>query len=97
MTRKLPPDPDTMNVSRAGWAGAALSTFMRETGTDEEDALGDLLTDLMHWVTATITTSRRRSDRAQGITKPRRPGNGPLDLRCRRGLPPGSGDNNHFI
>ena len=49
MTRKLPPDPDAMNVSRAGWAGAALSTFMRETGTDEEDALGDLLADFMHW------------------------------------------------
>jgi hypothetical protein len=49
MTRKLPPDPDTMNDSRAGWAEAALSTFMRETGTDEEDALGDLLADLMHW------------------------------------------------
>jgi hypothetical protein len=49
MTRKLPPDPDNMNGARAGWAGAALSTFMTETGTDQEDALGDLLADLMHW------------------------------------------------
>jgi len=45
----LPPDPDNMNDSRAQWAGAALSTFMKETGTDEEDSLGDLLADLMHW------------------------------------------------
>ena len=49
MTRNLPPDPDSMNDSRAEWAGAALSTFMRETGTDREDALVDLLADLIHW------------------------------------------------
>jgi hypothetical protein len=49
MTRNLPPDPDNMNGSRAEWAGAALSAFMRETGTDQEDALVDLLADLMHW------------------------------------------------
>jgi hypothetical protein len=49
MTKNLPPDPDNMNHSRAQWAGAALSTFIKVTGTDEEDALGDLLADLMHW------------------------------------------------
>jgi NTP pyrophosphatase (non-canonical NTP hydrolase) len=49
MTRKLPPDADGMNGSRAEWAGAALSAFMKETGADQEDALGDLLADLMHW------------------------------------------------
>ena len=49
MTRKLPPDPDAMNDSRAEWAEAALSAFMRETGTDQEDALVDLLADLLHW------------------------------------------------
>src|SRR5690242_411389 len=32
---KLPPDPDGKNGSRAEWAGAALSTFMKETGTDQ--------------------------------------------------------------
>jgi len=46
---ELPPDPDNMNDSRARWAGEAVSVFMKETGTDEEDALGDLLADLKHW------------------------------------------------
>jgi hypothetical protein len=46
---KLPPDPDGKNDSRATWAGAALSAFMGQTGTDQEDALADLLADLMHW------------------------------------------------
>jgi hypothetical protein len=45
----LPPDPDNMNDSRAQWADAALSAFMKETGADLEDSLGDLLADLMHW------------------------------------------------
>lgn len=46
---RLPPDPENMNDSRAAWAGAALRAFMEATRTDEEDALGDLLADLMHW------------------------------------------------
>ena len=29
--------------------GAALDKFIEVTATDEEDALGDLLLDLMHW------------------------------------------------
>lgn len=45
----LPPDPDGKNDDRAAWAGAALAKFMVLTGTDLEDAVGDLLTDLMHW------------------------------------------------
>lgn len=45
----LPPDPEGMNDSRAEWAEEALQTFMTRTGTDREDALGDLLSDLMHW------------------------------------------------
>jgi hypothetical protein len=49
MTRKLPPDPEHMNDDRAAWAAAALTTFMQCTGTDLEDALGDLLANLMHW------------------------------------------------
>jgi len=47
--KHLPPDPENMNDNRAAWAGAALSAFMMVTGIDEEDALGDLLADLMHW------------------------------------------------
>lgn len=46
---QLPPDPEGMNDRRAEWAAAALRAFMEATGTDEEDALGDLLADLMHW------------------------------------------------
>lgn len=47
--RKLPPDPEGMNDKRAAWAGVALKAFCTETGADLEEALGDLLTDLMHW------------------------------------------------
>lgn len=45
----LPPDPEGMNDDRARWAGVALTAFRRETGADREDAVGDLLGDLMHW------------------------------------------------
>jgi hypothetical protein len=47
--KALPPDPESQNDARAAWAWAALAAFKRETGTDLEDALGDLLCDLMHW------------------------------------------------
>jgi hypothetical protein len=47
--RKLPPDPENMNRGRAQWAGAALRHFQCVTGADYEDALGDLLANLMHW------------------------------------------------
>ena len=46
---RLPPDPDGRNDKRAAWAGAAVSSFRQATGTDEEDALCDLLAELMHW------------------------------------------------
>lgn len=45
----LPPDPEGMNDERAGWAEDTLDHFRAVTGTDEEDALADLLCDLMHW------------------------------------------------
>jgi hypothetical protein len=45
----LPPDPEQMNDKRSAWAGAAVAAFQQATGTDDEDALGDLLCDLMHW------------------------------------------------
>ena len=47
--KALPPDPDNMNNDRAEWAASALRQFQCVTGTDYEDALGDLLGDLMHW------------------------------------------------
>lgn len=46
---KLPPDPDGQNNDRAKWAQEAIAAFMEATGTDLEDALPDLLCDLMHW------------------------------------------------
>jgi hypothetical protein len=49
MKNRLPPDPEKMNHKRATWAAAALNAFKSITGTDEADALGDLLCDLMHW------------------------------------------------
>ena len=48
-TRRLPTDPDMLNPNRARWAAAALAELRRLTGADEEDAVSDLLADLMHW------------------------------------------------
>ena len=45
----LPPDPDGQNSHRGSWADKAISAFQSATGTDREDALSDLLADLMHW------------------------------------------------
>lgn len=36
------------NLDRAAWAETALDAFRAETGTDREDAVCDLLCDLMH-------------------------------------------------
>jgi hypothetical protein len=47
--RQLPPDPEGMNDDRAEWAHEAIIGFMKRTGTDFQDSLGDLLCDLMHW------------------------------------------------
>ncbi len=44
----LPPDPEGMNDLRAGRARAALHAFAAVCATDWEDALSDLLCDLMH-------------------------------------------------
>lgn len=45
----LPPDPEGMNDERTSWAERAINTFIEATGTDREDALPDLLANLMHW------------------------------------------------
>ena len=47
-TASLPDDPDGQNNERAAWAKFAVEAFMWKTGTDFEDALCDLLCDLMH-------------------------------------------------
>ncbi len=47
--QSLPQDPDRLNADRALWAAAALAELRRQTGADLEDAVSDLLADLMHW------------------------------------------------
>lgn len=37
------------NKDRVHWAARSLQKFMELTGCEREDALGDLLCDLMHW------------------------------------------------
>jgi hypothetical protein len=48
MTKTLPPDPENRNDERSEWAESALLTFQKMTGVDDDDALADLLCDLMH-------------------------------------------------
>ena len=48
-TRPLPPDPEKLNANRARWAAIVLAEFQRQTGSDPQDAVSDLLADLMHW------------------------------------------------
>lgn len=43
------PVSDVTNLQRAIWAEAAIRCFRSQTGCDHEDALGDLLCNLMHW------------------------------------------------
>jgi hypothetical protein len=38
-----------MNNDRAAWAEEALSKFQQTTRCDREDALPDLLANMMHW------------------------------------------------
>ena len=49
MKKTLPLDPHDMNDERADTAGEALRQFQLLTGADDEDALGDLLCNLIHW------------------------------------------------
>jgi hypothetical protein len=41
-------DREGMNDERADWARDALETFQERTGTDDCDAIGDLIADLAH-------------------------------------------------
>jgi hypothetical protein len=62
----LPPDPDGMNFDRASRADKAISAFRDATGTDREDALTDLLADLMHWADRAGYGFREALHRARG-------------------------------
>jgi len=41
-------DPDEKNEARAEWAQEALELFQQLTGTDDCDAIADLLCDIRH-------------------------------------------------
>lgn len=45
---QLPPDPEKQNGDRAKWAKVSVCAFQNVTGTDDEDAIADLLADIMH-------------------------------------------------
>ena len=47
--QSLPQAPDRLTAHRALWAAAVLAELRRQTGADLEDAVSDLLADLMHW------------------------------------------------
>lgn len=83
--RALPPDPDGMNEERAEWADAAVSAFQAETRVDLEDALCDLLADLMHWSDRNgfdfDNELRRARDHYDEETTPD-PENGPVVRYC---------------
>lgn len=44
----LPPDPDGQNEERAAWALHAVRAFQEATGSDDCDAIADLICDLAH-------------------------------------------------
>jgi hypothetical protein len=54
------------NLDRADWADKAIRAFRAETGSDHEDSLGDLLTDLMHWADTRNFDFAAALDRARG-------------------------------
>jgi hypothetical protein len=45
----LPPDPENLNDDRAGWAQAAIASFIDKTKSDDCDAISDLLADIAHY------------------------------------------------
>lgn len=53
------------NRDRADWAAEALRQFQDTTGTDYEDALPDLLCDLMHWSDRENNNFQASLDRAR--------------------------------
>ncbi len=63
--RKLPPDPEGMNDTRAEWAGYALTALMSQTGTDTDSAVTDLLCNLMHLADRETTNFSADLERAR--------------------------------
>ena len=64
-TINLPPDPEGKNADRAAWADEAIRCFQSTTGTDWEDAVADLLCDLMHLCDREAFKFEKELDRAR--------------------------------
>lgn len=62
---QLPPDPENMNDARAARAAAALQHFQIATCADDQDAVRDLLCDLMHWCDRNGFDFQHELDRAR--------------------------------
>lgn len=68
----LKPKHHDMNVMRAQWAKAALATFTKETFAgdepdtmhpeDRDDAIGDLICDLLHYQNQNSSTGTTAAD-----------------------------------
>ena len=56
----------SQNDQRAKWAGRAVDVFMETTGTDQEDAVSDLLCDIMHYCDRNATDFLSEVARARG-------------------------------
>ena len=57
--------PDPNNDDRANWAEAALRAFQAVTKTDDEDAVSDLIGDLLHLAARQGLDPQLMLDRAQ--------------------------------
>lgn len=53
------------NARRASTAGKAVATYKKESNTDMESVLGDLLCDLIHWADSTGFDFHAALDRAK--------------------------------
>jgi hypothetical protein len=65
--RQIPPNPDGRNGERAEWAFVAIEAFENRTNCDREDAISDLLTDLMHWCDRHNVDFKQEMRRARGM------------------------------
>ena len=57
---------EVTNRTRAEWAAAALDQFQALVGTDDGDAVCDLLCDLMHFCSMTAQDFDAELERARG-------------------------------
>lgn len=60
-------DPDDMNGQRSVWGAATVAHFQTLTRTDDEDAIADLLSDLMHLCDDTKQNFTHQLVRARGM------------------------------